>query len=84
MFGSSDFALTDLKYYPNPVKNSLNISNNFTIEKIEVNSILGQTVLVKEVNDLQTTIDFSSLTNGVYFITVTSQGENKVIKIIKE
>ena len=82
--GSSDFALTDLKYYPNPVKNSLNISNNFTIEKIEVNSILGQTVLVKEVNDLQTTIDFSSLTNGVYFITVTSQGENKVIKIIKE
>ncbi|HQW69755.1 MAG TPA: T9SS type A sorting domain-containing protein, partial [Flavobacterium sp.] len=82
--GSSDYALTDLKYYPNPVKNSLTISNNFTIEKIEVNSILGQTVLVKEVNDLQTTIDFSSLTNGVYFITVTSQGENKVIKIIKE
>ena len=82
--GNSNSTFETLKYYPNPVRKSFYISNKSTIEKIEVNSIVGQVITRKEVNDLQTEIDLSSLTNGVYFITVTSQNENKIIKIIKE
>lgn len=78
------FVFDHLHYYPNPVKNNLYLSNDSIIETIEVNSILGQVVLRKEVNDLQTEIDFSSVSKGVYFLKVNSLGQSKVIKISKE
>ncbi|HLP64975.1 DUF7619 domain-containing protein [Flavobacterium sp.] len=82
--GNAISVFNQLKYYPNPVKNNLYLSNESIIDTIEVNSILGQVVLRKEVNDLQTEIDFSSLNKGVYFLKITSLGESKVIKISKE
>lgn len=82
--GNAISVFNQLKYYPNPVKNNLYLSNDSIIDAIEVNSVLGQVVLRKEVNDLQTEIDFSSLNKGVYFLKITSLGENKVIKISKE
>lgn len=78
------FTFENLNYYPNPVKNSFLISNVSPIEKIEITSVLGQIVLTKQMNSLQTEIDMTALKNGVYFVTITSQGEDKSIKIVKE
>lgn len=82
--GNSVSVFNELKYYPNPVKNNLYLSNDSIIETLEVNSVLGQLVLRKEVNDLQTEIDISSLNKGVYFLKIISLGESKIIKISKE
>ena len=82
--GNENFAFGNFNYYPNPVKNSLFIKNASTIDIIEITSILGQTILSKKVNELQTEIDLSSLSNGIYFVKATSEGQEKTIKIIKE
>jgi len=82
--GSDTFALNNLKYYPNPVKNTFTISNSSAIDSVEITSLLGQKVVTKTMNDLQTEINLSSLANGIYFVKVTSEGQEKTIKIIKE
>ncbi|MEC4004101.1 T9SS type A sorting domain-containing protein [Flavobacterium sp. SUN052] len=81
---NENFALNDLKYFPNPVKNSLSISNSSLIDKIEISTIIGQNIFSKTVNNLQTEIDLSDLSNGVYFLKINSEGQEKTIKIIKE
>ena len=81
---NENFTFNNFKLFPNPVKNSLTISNASPIETIEISSILGQKMISKKVNDIQTEIDLSQLSNGIYFVKVTSQGSEKTIKIIKE
>lgn len=81
---NQNFAFNNLNYYPNPVKNSLTISNSSTIDEVEITSILGQKMLSKKVNDLQAEINLSELSNGIYFVKVSSEGQEKTFKIIKE
>lgn len=81
---NQNFALNNLNYYPNPVKNSLTISNSFTIDEVEITSILGQKMISKKVNDLQAEINLSELSNGVYFVKVSSESQEKTFKIVKE
>jgi uncharacterized repeat protein (TIGR01451 family) len=84
VLATADFAFNQFTYYPNPVKNSLTISNASKIESVSVTSVLGQEVLVKKVNDLQTELDLSVLSKGVYFVKVKSLDQEKTVKIIKE
>ena len=81
---NDSFNLTNLNFFPNPVKNSLTISNTITIDEVEITSVLGQKMIVKSVNDLQTELDLSQLSNGVYFVKVKSEGKEKTVKIVKE
>jgi hypothetical protein len=81
---NTNFALSNLNYYPNPVNNSLIISNLSVIDEVIVTSVIGQKMLSKKVNELQTEIEMSSLSNGIYFVKVTSEGQEKMVKIIKE
>lgn len=81
---TGSFAFNNFNYYPNPVTNSLTISNNSTIDTVEVISILGQKIMRKNVNDLQATINLSQLSKGIYFVKASSEGQEKIIKIVKE
>lgn len=81
---NQNFAFNNLNYYPNPVKNSLSISNASLIEEIEITSLLGQRILTKKINELQTELNLSELSNGVYFVKVISEGQEKIIRILKE
>lgn len=81
---NDSFNFSHLNFFPNPVKNSLTISNTSTIDEVEITSILGQKMIVKSVNDLQTEIDLSELSNGIYFVKITSEGQEKTVKIVKE
>ena len=79
-----NFAFSELKYFPNPVKNSLFISNSSIITQVEISSVLGQKIMTLNSNELQTEIDLSNFPHGVLFIKVTAEGEEKTFKIIKE
>jgi hypothetical protein len=81
---TNKFAFEHLKYYPNPVNNHLSISNDAPIDAITVTSILGQTVFSKKINALQTEINMSELSSGIYFVKVASESWEKTIKILKE
>lgn len=78
------FAFEGLNYYPNPIDKVINISNNLLIDKIQIFTISGQAVYENEINALHTTIDFSLINSGIYFAKVSSNGLEKMIKIIKK
>lgn len=79
-----DFVLTNFKSYPNPVKNNLTIQNTSIIDEIALYSITGKTVLTKKIKTLRSEIDLSTLSSGIYFLKVKSEGEEKTVKIIKK
>lgn len=81
---SINHSLDQLSCFPNPVKNNLLISNSANIDTIEITSVLGQQMLSQKVNSLQTEINLSHLTNGIYFVKITSEGVEKTVKIVKE
>ena len=79
-----DFVFGNFNYFPNPVKNVLAIANDSVIDEVSITSILGQLILNKKANNLQTEIDMSSLSKGVYFVKVSSAGLEKTLKVLKE
>ncbi|WP_264521486.1 T9SS-dependent choice-of-anchor J family protein [Flavobacterium sp. N1994] len=78
-FDNSNFA-----YYPNPVKNVLNLSYNQEISNVEVFNILGQKISTNKINASTAQIDMSNLSKGAYMVKITSNDQIKTIKVIKE
>jgi len=77
-----------LRVYPNPTKGQLTIENGqLTIENVEIYNVVGQVVLSTEalrslmtLKSGESTIDVSSLANGMYYLKI----DNKVVKFVKE
>ncbi len=71
-------------YYPNPVVNTLTIEAKKAISNISVYNIVGQQVQVVSPNSSKTTIKMDELQQGVYFVTITIDGAQETIKVIKK
>jgi uncharacterized repeat protein (TIGR01451 family) len=85
--GTDTFDGNDFIFYPNPTKNILNIAlknDSDTIDAICVNDVLGKTIIFKKVNNANATIDLSAFAKGFYFVKITVNGIEKVLKIVKE
>ena len=78
------FNETNFSYYPNPVKNMLNLSYNQEISNVEVFNLLGQKVSSNVINANDAHIDMSNVSKGAYMVRVTSNNQVKIIKVIKE
>jgi type IX secretion system substrate protein len=70
--------------YPNPVKNILNLSNTQNIENVAVYNLIGQQVLVKELNVNHGQIDMSNLSSGTYFVKLNTANGTKTVKVLKQ
>lgn len=81
---SSEFDITNLKVYPNPIKNVLNVSFSQEINSVEVYNMIGQKVKSVQVNATEGQLDMSSLTSGAYVVKVYANEQVKTIKMIKE
>jgi hypothetical protein len=73
-----------LQYYPNPVKDNLTISFHNPLSLVVVKNILGQTLIVKEVDSNSTELRLTSFQSGVYFIQVGRGQRVMSFKIAKE
>lgn len=71
-------------YFPNPVKDYLNLSNDQEIEKVEIFNLLGQNTSSTIVNAREAKIDLSHLSKGIYLVNVTSNRQTKILKVAKE
>ena len=70
----------NLKIYPIPAKNVVNISTQENIENISIYNSLGQFLL-----DSKTTkINIEKLTKGIYYLKIKTDKSVKIEKIIKE
>lgn len=74
----------NFSFYPNPVKNTLNLSYNQEISNVDVFNLLGQKVIATKLNSNSGQIDMSSIPNGAYMVKVTSNNQVKTIKVIKQ
>ncbi len=68
--------------YPNPVKDNFSIQNNssYTIDKIAIYNMLGK--LVYQTKTIQSSIQVNDLSNGIYFVKLTSNNLSIMKKII--
>lgn len=82
--GTTDVKFVGLNYYPNPTRGIVYFENKLPIEKIQVFSISGKTILTKKSQDSKVMIDFSSLASGTYMVAISVGNSVKVIQIIRE
>ncbi|MBA2612266.1 MAG: T9SS type A sorting domain-containing protein [Bacteroidetes bacterium] len=70
------------EFYPNPASNKINITNiNKSIFSLKIYNLDGCIVLEKK--DIVTEeVDISSLSNGLYFIEISTYNFNKKEKLI--
>ena len=77
--------LKNIKVYPNPTNNIINISSqNLTINQIAIYDLLGRLLEVKKTNETLTTINIQDLPNSIYFLEVKTAQGIKTEKIIKQ
>ena len=84
VLGTASFDNNSFTAYPNPVKDVLNVSFTQNISNVAVYNLLGQQVLLKNVNATKGQIDMSTLASGTYLVKVNSENAIKTIKVIKE
>ena len=73
----------ELLFYPNPAKDGLTFSAENTIDTITIYNMLGQEVMLKQINSKDFTIDISNLSTGTYVAKLNSNRELKSIKFTK-
>ena len=82
---TNDYTIDNINLYPNPVKNVLNysINNGVVLSSITINDISGKEIY-KSANLTTNSVDVSSLSSGVYFVTFKSDKNLVTKKFIKE
>ncbi|WP_179335548.1 T9SS-dependent choice-of-anchor J family protein [Winogradskyella costae] len=71
-------------YYPNPVKNTLTLNAQNTIEQVAMYNMLGQEVLRTNPNAVDSDLDMSNMAIGAYFVKVTIANVTETIRVIKQ
>lgn len=78
----NDSANAKFSFYPNPVKDFLNVSTNAKLDTVSIHNISGQKVASKIVDNK---IDMSKLTPGVYIVSITlANGTQQSFKVVKQ
>jgi len=81
---NAKFQTSSIKMHPNPVKNTLTIDANSTIQRVSVYNILGQEVMAVSPKSNSTILQTSALQKGVYMVRTEIDGNVSTNKIIKE
>ncbi len=76
----------NVSVFPNPVKSTLYFDHLKNIDRIVISNMVGQQMLVsRNITGEKTSMNVSSLSNGVYMVTVYDRNGNTAIrKIVKE
>lgn len=76
-----------LTVYPNPSKGIFilhDVSELLSGQTVRVSNVLGETVVVSEISAVKTYLDLSTVSDGIYFITIDSHLGKLYTKIYKE
>jgi serine protease len=77
---------SELSIYPNPIKDIITISSPIISGNtvLSIFNITGEKVLERQLTDIETQIDISTLPRGVYFIRLQNEKMVEAGKMIKE
>jgi hypothetical protein len=68
--GINEIIQNNLKVYPNPATESLNITSAHDFSAIIITDVNGRVIYTSEVNNKQATIDIRTMSNGVYLLQI--------------
>lgn len=71
------FSSDDIKIYPNPTSDILNIETSFNDYQVEILDILGRVLIQKNTSNNYLKIDLKPLTTGIYLVKI--QNENRIL-----
>ena len=74
----------DVSIYPNPTSHVVTIQSKYQISKINVFDVLGTLILSANSNSNSFSIDFSSYSKGIYFVTILDEFGLRTKKIVKQ
>lgn len=80
--GINEADLKNINVYPNPASHSVAIIGT-THSSILVSDISGRVVLKTKLNDIQNTIDISTLPIGTYYLHITTLSSRQTERIVK-
>ncbi|MBA4317590.1 MAG: hypothetical protein C0412_04240, partial [Flavobacterium sp.] len=79
-----NFNAGSFKAYPNPTRNSWNITSNDDITSVQVFDILGKSVYTKSASSKEVNVNAATLSKGVYFAKVSTANGTSTVKLVKE
>lgn len=79
----------NLLLFPNPAQNTLSVklttNNHQSINEVEIANLVGEKILqLRNLNTTETAINTSQLPNGLYIISIKSNGKRSQHKFIKQ
>lgn len=82
LLSTEENALSTIAIFPNPASNQLQIDAGTTeINKIQITDISAKTLFTQEgYANTKATLDLSSFSNGIYFVTINDKTTKKIIK----
>lgn len=80
----NDFDNQNFKYYPNPVKDILNLSYAQNISNVTIFNLLGQKISDYKIDSNSTQVNMSALSQGTYIVKVIADNKTKTFKVIKD
>ncbi len=83
IFGIEDQAFNDFDYFVD-ANNQLNLSAGTPMEHLRLLNIIGQEVISQRLSNTNEVIDLSSLKTGIYIASISINGNNKAVKIVKK
>ena len=78
----SDVEFVNIKVYPNPFVDKIQIESEVKLESIQLVDILGNTIPVALQSDKS--INMSSLSSGIYFLRLKSETATQVLRLVKK
>lgn len=84
---NQSFEKNQVKIYPNPSNGIFNISmGTISADKIEVYDVNGRLIFNTSnvVSNIETKIDLTDASTGIYFVKIEADGKNIVKRIVKE
>jgi hypothetical protein len=82
--GDNEVHLSEIKVYPNPVKDRINLSATNKIKSMSVYNLLGEEVLRTSVNSRNYSADISNLKTGIYLVKLAIDDAVQTFKIVKQ
>lgn len=81
---TAKFDKASIKMYPNPMKNTLTIEANSSIQRVSIYNVLGQEVMKASPKSNSATLQTSQLQKGVYMVTTDIDGVISTSKMLKD
>ena len=78
-----EFDFNEVKLYPNPTKDILELTSNQVIDRLIIADINGRQLNSIELFTTDYSLNVSSLSNGIYFLEIQSGDSKSVQKFIK-